>query len=317
MSAYQSSEPGPFRVLLQKGDFVDSARAGRIVPYKIYYPADYNPGKAPVILWSHGFGGNRDGASFLSRYLASYGYVLMHITHQGTDSSLWEGQKGHPWDILTKISISRETTLARFADVPFVLGQLSDFATENPDVGRVMDLENLGISGHSFGAMTTQVMAGQMFPGIEGALIRAFEPRFRAGILYSPVPIRHLLSADIPDAEIYGPIALPLLHMTGTQDDSPLEGFGYKERLRVYEHSGHPEKSFQIIEDGDHMIYNGTRGKLGENPLRGRHEDLIKITALAYWDAYLKEESRAKNWLAGSDARSFMEEDGTFQITQK
>lgn len=311
MVAYQSSAPGPYRVLLAKGEFVDLARNGRVVPYKIYYPENYDSGRAPVVVWSHGFGGNRDGASFISRYLASYGYALVHITHQGTDSSLWEGQPGHPWDILRKVSITREATLERFRDVPFVLDQLPQFAAENPDAGRVMDLENLGMSGHSFGAMTSQAMAGQLFPDESGKLARFFEPRFRAGILYSPVPVRHLIG-DAPDAEIYGPISLPLLHMTGTDDDSPLEGFGYERRLSVHDHSGHPEKYLQIIAGGDHMIYNGTRGKLGENPKRERHEDIIKVTALAYWDAFLKEEHRAREWLDSGGAQAFMAEDGTF-----
>lgn len=312
MSAYQPPSPGPYRVLLAKGELTDHARAGRAVPYKIYYPADFGPGRAPVILWSHGFGGNRDGASFISRYLASHGYALVHITHQGTDSSLWEGRPGHPWDILRKVNISRETTLARFRDVPFVLDRLPELVAANPDMGRVMDIENLGMSGHSFGAMTSQAMAGQLFPDEAGRLARFLEPRFRAGILYSPVPVRHLVDEGVPDTEIYGPIGLPLLHMTGTQDDSPLEGFGYERRLSVHDHSGHPEKYLQVIAGGDHMIYNGTRGQLGENPKRERHEDLIRVTALAFWDAFLKDDRRAREWLDAGGAQAFMESDGTF-----
>ena len=316
MAAYQSSAPGPYRVLLKKGEFIDPARGDRVVPYKIYYPEDYDAGRAPVVIWSHGFGGNRDGASFISRYLGSYGYVLLHITHKGTDSSLWEGQPGHPWDILRKVNITREATLARFRDVPFVLSQLREFTAENPDIGRFMDLENLGVSGHSFGAMTSQAMAGQLFPDESGKLTRYFEPRFRAGILYSPVPVRHLLDQSVPDSEIYGPIDLPLLHMTGTEDDSPLEGFGYERRLAVYDSSGHPEKYLQVITGGDHMIYNGTRGQLGENLNRERHEDIIKMTALAFWDAFLKDNHKAREWLDFGGAQAFMADDGKF-MTKK
>ena len=118
----------PAKTLLKRGEFVDESRDGRIVPYKLYYPADYEGGRLPVIFWSHGFGGNRDGAAFLSRFLTAHGYILMHITHHGTDSSLWEGKEGHPWDVLRKAKIPRETTLARFADVPFALDQLRAWA---------------------------------------------------------------------------------------------------------------------------------------------------------------------------------------------
>lgn len=291
-----SPEQGPYKVLLKRGEFIDTSRDDRAVPYKIYHPADHDLEQMPVILWSHGFGGNRDGAAFISRYLASYGYTLVHMTHAGTDSSLWEGKPGHPWDHLRKASVTRETTLARFRDVPFVIDQLQGWADENPEIGQYMDLSHFGMSGHSFGAMTTQVMAGQMFPDADGKLISLREPRISCGILYSPVPIRHLVGEE-PEPHIYGPIDIPLLHMTGTEDDSPLHDFAYDRRLVIHEYSGHDEKYLQILEGGDHMVYNGTRGKLKDNPLREEHENQIKIAALAFWDAKLKDEEAAQAWI--------------------
>ncbi len=288
-------EPGPYKVLLKRGEFVDDARGGRVVPFKIYYPADV-PEKVPLIVWSHGFGGNRDGAAFISRFLGSHGYILLHLTHYGTDSSLWEGKDGHPWDILKKVSVTRETTLDRFKDVPFALDQMKIWAKENPEVGEVLDFENIGMSGHSFGAMTTQVMAGQAFPDENGKLITMREPRFKAGILYSPVPINHLVG-EMPEPHIYGPIDMPLLHMTGTDDDSPLEGHGYERRLVVHDYAGNPEQYLHVLEGGDHMVYNGTRGKLEVNPLREAHEEEIKAAALGFWDAYLKADETSKEWL--------------------
>ncbi len=287
----------PYKVLLNKGEFIDETRDGRVIPYKIYYPVDHGLEKVPVIIWSHGFGGNRDGAAFLSRFLAGQGYVLVHITHHGTDSSLWEGKKGHPWDILRQVKIPRETTINRFKDVPFVLDQLPTWMDEHPDIGAFMDLDHLGMSGHSFGSMTTQVMAGQKFPDADGSLIGMKDDRFKAGILYSPVPIRHLVSDDVTNDMIYGSIDIPLLHMTGTEDESPLEGHGYEHRLDVYRHTGCPEKYLLVKEGGDHMVYNGTRGKLKDNDLRELHEEQIKIGALAFWDAMLKDNATAQAYI--------------------
>lgn len=286
---------GPYSVLLKKGEWIDPARGGRKVPFKIYHPADYTGEPLPVVVWSHGFGGNRDGAGFISRYLTSHGYVLVHLTHAGTDSSLWEGKPGHPWDILKNTHISRETTLDRFNDVPFALDQLPIWAAVHPEVGQVMDLSRIGMSGHSFGAMTTQVMAGQKFPMADGSLSRMREPRIMAGIAYSPTAITHLSQAE--PADLYGPIEIPMLHMTGTKDDSPVDGYDYTHRLQIFDYSGHPEKFLQVIEGGDHMVYNGTRGQLGDNPDRELHEELIKIAAKGFWDAYLKDDARAKAWL--------------------
>jgi len=285
----------PYKVLLKRGEFVDSARDDRSVPYKIYYPVDHGLDKIPVILWSHGFGGNRDGASFISRFLAGQGYIIVHITHIGTDSSLWEGKKGHPWDILKEVKISRETTLNRMYDVPFVLDELEGWSTENPDIGQYMDMSNIGMSGHSFGAMTTQVMAGMKFPNMNKELISLCEERISSGILYSPVPIDHL--SDAPPEELYGSIDIPLFHMTGSEDDSPIEGYDYKHRLIIKEHAGNPKQYLQVLDGGDHMVYNGTRGKLANNPKREEHEKLILEGVFAFWQAYLKGDKRAKESL--------------------
>ncbi len=291
----QAYRQEPYRVLLKRGEFIDSNRDDREVPFKIYHPDGHDLDKMPVIIWSHGFGGNRDGASFISRFLAGQGYTIVHITHRGTDSSLWEGKDEHPWDILRKVKVPRETTLNRMHDVPFVLDELEGWVADNPDVGQYMDLGNIGMSGHSFGAMTTQVMAGMRFPNKDKEIVSLRDDRLSCGILYSPVPIAHM--TDTLPEHLYGSIEIPLFHMTGTDDQSPLESFGYEHRLIIREHADHPEQYLQVLEDGDHMVYNGTRGKLANNPKREEHENLIIEGAFAFWEAYLKDDAQAKAWL--------------------
>jgi hypothetical protein len=287
----------PLKIIIARGDLADPSRDRRI-PYKIYYPApETETRNVPAIIWSHGLGGSRDGAGFLARFLASHGYVVCNIQHKGTDSSLWEGKPGHPWDVIRDTHIPRSAVLNRFRDVPFVLDHLDTIIAAHPGAGAAMDKTNLGMSGHSFGAMTTQVMAGQMFPNEDGDLTSFREKRFRAGILYSPVPANNLSGAQ--PTTIYGTIALPLFHMTGTADESPIERFGYKDRMKVFENSGRAERQLLILNDGDHMVYNGSRGQLEENPKRGIHEDIIKIGALAFWDSHLKNDDAARRWLTG------------------
>lgn len=298
----------PHKVLMARGDFIDSNRSQRRVPYKIYYPAAVGLGPVPVVIWSHGLGGSRDGAGFISRFVASHGYVVLHVQHQGTDSGLWEGKPGHPWDVIRNSKYSAEDVFNRYQDIPFVLDQLPDYIKHNPDIGQHMDITRLGMSGHSFGANTTQIMAGQSF-GAPGQLQRLLEPRFRAGILYSPVPS---FNSESPRAEIYGTIELPLLHMTGTDDVSPIEGFGYERRLEVYTHSAGPAQALLILNQGDHMVYNGSRGKLADNPKRPVHENIIKVAALAYWDVWLKDDPAARQWLFAGGFSSWLGDEGSF-----
>jgi len=294
----------PFRVLLKRGFFVDPQRDDRVVPYKIYYPVgmDYtdkpcnDDGRMPVIIWSHGFGGSRDGASFISRFLAGQGFTIVHVTHMGTDSSLWEGKDGHPWDILSDIKITPALIIERLRDIPFVLDSLEGLSEEMPEVARYMDMSRIGMSGHSFGALTTQAMAGMKIPDEEDDLLDMRDERFSCAVVYSPVPMAHL-SGAMPE-DIYGSISIPMLHMTGSEDKSPLTStIDYKHRLIVRDYAGHPEQYLQVLDGGDHMIYNGTRGKLARNPNREKHEALILDAVYAFWQAYLKDDAGAKDWL--------------------
>ena len=98
----------------------------------------------PIIVWSHGLGGSVDGAAFLSRYIASHGYVIVHVQHYGTDSSLWEGKDGHPWDIIRDTKISRAATLNRYKDIPFALDQLSGWLDQYPEIKEIADLSTIG-----------------------------------------------------------------------------------------------------------------------------------------------------------------------------
>lgn len=286
----------PYRVLLKRGEFTDSQRNGREVPYKIYYPVDHNEGKIPVIIWSHGFGGSRDGAAFISRHIAAQGYIIVHITHKGSDSSLWEGKNGHPWDILRKTKITLKLITERAYDIPFVLDQLEHLSKSDSDIGRFMDMSRIGMSGHSLGALTTQAMAGMRISDGNGGLLDMHEKRFSCAIAYSPVPFSHLSSASME--EIYGSISMPVFYMTGTKDNSPMTAsIDYEHRLSVWKNSVHPERYLQVLEGGDHMIYNGTRGKLAENPKREEHEGLIMEAVLAFWQTYLKDDDNARAWL--------------------
>ncbi len=316
-----SPDTEPSKVLLKRGEWVDESRHNddgsvRTIAFKIYHPADHAYKSLPILIWSHGFGGNRDGAGFISRYLAAHGYAVLHITHTGTDSSLWEGKDGHPWDILRQTKISRATTLNRFKDIPFALDSLALWAKDNPEPGALMDFSNIGMSGHSFGALSTQVAAGQYFADENHELARLREPRIKAGILYSPVPVAdHLLEkiSDLKDTNIYEPIEIPLLHMTGTKDDAPIGDAPYTHRLVVYEKTGHPEKYLLIKEGADHMVYNGTRGKLDANQNRAKHEEIIKIMALAYWEAKLRGDEAALKWLLGRGVQDYLNDDASFK----
>lgn len=304
----------PHKVMIERDSLIDTTRNNREVKIKVYYPVNHNMNNLPVIFWSHGLGGSADGAAFLSRFLASNGYIMVHVQHQGTDISIWEGKKGHPWDIIRNTHISRDMTLNRFADIPFILNNLNNWMKKHEPIKTHVDIKNLGMSGHSFGALTTQVMAGMSFPDQNENLLDLYDDRFKAGILYSPGSIEHL--GDINPDEVYQNIKLPLFHMTGTQDGSPLSELGYEMRLAVYENSN-TEKHLLVLKDGDHMIFAGSRGKLGHNKNRKTHESIIKIASLAFWDMKLKNCPKAKTWLTQGGFKGYLNGNATYDFKEQ
>jgi pimeloyl-ACP methyl ester carboxylesterase len=83
-------------------------------------------------------------------------------------------------------------------------------------VGR-LDLGRVGVAGHSFGAWTTLAVAGQAMPR-GGTMF--LDPRVRAAVAMSaPTPPALAMGADA--GSIYGGIKIPILHMTGTEDEIP------------------------------------------------------------------------------------------------
>lgn len=291
-----------YPVRIVKGEWVDASRDGRAVPYKIYYPEVEPQEPLPVVVWSHGMGGTRDGASFLARYMAGNGYVIVHVQHFGTDDSLWAGKPGHPWDNIKKAKITAEDALNRYRDVPFALDQLEASSFD----GFQMDFSRVGMSGHSFGANTTQIMAGQQ-TGWDEELIDMHEPRFKAGIVYSPVPSSNKVRES---HDIYHPIRMPLFHMTGTHDDSPIGDFGHEHRLLPYELASHDDQHLLVLEEGDHMVFSGSRGQLPAYDKLKDHEDIIKVVSLAWWDAWLRDDERAHTWLR-DEFQHYLEDHGT------
>lgn len=173
-------------VSLQRHSFYDDKRERREIPVKLTLPKAASDERVPLIIWSHGLGGSREGAGFLTRYLAGHGYAVLNVQHRGTDTTLWEGKDGHPWDIMRQTEISRETTLHRFNDIPAVLDLLPSWLKDQ-GLDHLIDPDVIGMSGHSFGATTTQIMAG-MAMGHGSKRYTMKDKRLSAFIAYSPAP---------------------------------------------------------------------------------------------------------------------------------
>lgn len=299
-------------VVTVKLDWHDAKR-GRDVPVKIYFPKD-GWGPFPVIIFSHGLGGTRDDYEYLGRYWAECGYVSVHMQHIGSDDSVWKDVPPEKRaKAMQRAAEKLSNALNRPLDGQFVIDQLEKLNADktSPLKGR-LDLNAMAVAGHSFGAYTTLALAGQTFITRIGLTKRYDEPRIKAAIQMSgPAPNgrRELDKA-------FGSITIPVMHMTGTKDY--LEIFpqtSAADRRIPYDHMSNSETCLVIFNGGDHAIFSG-RGRLAA-PEKIAQDDafqkLICVSTTAFWDAYLKGNVEARQWLLSGGCEKMLGGLATFE----
>lgn len=292
-TGYQVSSAVKF--VAQNYDWQDTARQ-RTVPAKIYYPVE-GKGPFPVILFSHGLGGSRENYSYLGEYWASHGYISVHVQHQGSDDAVWKGA-ANPKAALRRAARNTANAVDRPLDISFAFDQLEKLNRDSTSpLFNKIDLSHAGIAGHSFGAHTTLVIAGQTLPSFLTKSRSLADPRFKAAIaMSSPVPFRKNTFDDA-----YAHIAIPVLHLTGENDKMPITNSPASERRIPYDHTTHAPAWLVIFKDADHMTFSGQRLRGQPNPADDHLHLLIQEITTAYWDAELKDDSAARDWLAHSD----------------
>jgi len=67
---------------------VKDLKRQRDIPIRAYLPLAIQA--APVVMFSHGLGGSREGNSYLGKHWAARGYVTVFLQHPGSDSHVWQ-----------------------------------------------------------------------------------------------------------------------------------------------------------------------------------------------------------------------------------
>lgn len=271
---------------------VDTAR-GRSVPVKIYHKR--SPSPQPVIVFSHGLGGSRENGTYLAEHWAAHGYVAVFVQHPGSDEAVWkEAARGQRLAAM-KAAAGAKALFDRLGDIPFVLDQLERWNTEKGHaLEGSLDLGRIGMTGHSFGAVTTQAMMGQRFPTGRSFL----DPRLGAFLPMSPS-----LGRNLAAAEAFGQIALPVLCMTGTEDASVITPETTPaSRRAVYAALPAGDKYQLVFEGGEHSAFSETA--LFDEKRFEHHHPAIQNISTRFWDAYLKGDAEAKAWLQSEKPRA-------------
>ena len=198
-------------------------------------------------------------------------------------------------------AISLENFKARVEDIHAVLDALSSWNTDKaqPLFGK-LDLDAIGMSGHSFGAVTTEAVSGEHFP-LTGT--RFTDSRIKAAIAFSPSAPRN---GDA--AQAFGEVKIPWLLMTGTKDVVPALGRAdMQSRLAVYPALHSAPKYQVILNNAEHSAFTD-RALPGDHEARNpNHHRVMLALTTAFLDAYLRHDAAALSWLNGDGPRGVLE----------
>ncbi len=120
----------------------------------VFQPQQWREGKTPVVIFSHGLTSSPEVYTKSAKHLASYGYLVLMPQHIGSDNiyaqEFKEGYNPQISDVNEFIN--------RPLDISYTLDELE--RRNQTEFESKLDLENVGIYGHSYGGYTALAIAG-------------------------------------------------------------------------------------------------------------------------------------------------------------
>ena len=276
----------------------------RVVPLRIYLPETGTLN--PVILFSHGLGGSRQASPFLGKQWSERGYCVVFMQHAGSDIDVMKNAARFQRLKSLKNAINSESFKDRINDVRATIDQLEKLSlTRGQFCGR-LDLDRLGMCGHSYGAITTQAVSGQSY-GLQGQAYT--DSRIKAAIALSP---------SMPSlggtSKTFAMVKIPWLLMTGTDDNSPVNRrVDAKSRREVFKSLPSSGHSFEmVLNKGTHFIFGGRSDRLPATQESKQQQNSIKAISTAFWDAYLMKSPAALSWLKSDKSKTVLDDQDTW-----
>src|SRR6266542_2543255 len=211
---------------------------------------------------------------------------------------------------------------ARMADVAMVINALDGLERDYPELAGKMDHNKVGVAGHGYGAFTAMLIGGMRTFG--NPPLQIGDPRVRAIEAFSPEGAAENRGTN---AQSWAGIRIPVLLMTGTNDRGATEAEDAHWRKQAFDYSPAGDKYFVLIDGARYASFTGQVGFYAMEPTttptmatdpygrpivqqpqqqpRGamvfgsdrQNFNVVKITSLAFWDAYLKNDTTARELL--------------------
>lgn len=163
--AAESAREGPFETYALYDRVPDDLREGLTpedlgeLPTRAVRDAEprHDGDLFPVVIFSHGKGGLREQSTYLTVFLASHGYVVASPDHEGDTTVDLLRELVSEGDVQADAVL--QAVVDRPDDVIALLDLLRDALSPEDPLRKILDFENVGCAGHSFGSFTCTVAA--------------------------------------------------------------------------------------------------------------------------------------------------------------
>ena len=261
----------------------------RPLEVRVTFPQE--PGKYPLIVFSHGLRGSMDSYDPLIKTWVSHGYVCIQPNH--ADSlQYFKGNMRAAF----QINASTFTNWSqRPQEMSMVIDRIGEIEKQVPGLAMRVDMTKIGMGGHSYGAHTSSLLAGARL--VDGQSFK--EKRAKAVLLISPQGEGRGFAADA-----WTDMTGPVLAITGSEDVSIVPTTPQLRRM-PFDRSPAGNKFLLWIE-GAHHGMGGISGRWF--PTAGDADAVqlktVQTATLMYWDDYLKGDAKAKQFLMSNQVKT-------------
>jgi predicted dienelactone hydrolase len=294
---------------------MNDRRRDRTFSVELYLPEIKNPAKQlklPLIVISHGLGGDLTTFSYLAKHLASHGFAVAVPEHPGSSAK----QIGALLNGLESNVTPPEELINRPLDVKFLLDRLTE------RFGRQIDVNHVGIIGQSFGGYTALALAGAEInwkllrndcPNIDSSwnlswLIQCLalqiplvvkEQELKDERITAAIAINPLVSS-IFGQESLSKIDIPLMLISGSSD--PITP-SLPEQITPFTWLTTPEKYLVLLKGGTH--FSTLAESAGSIPVPQKAigpspkiaQDYVRQLGLAFFGKYITNKEAYSNYL--------------------
>jgi len=284
--------------------------SGRPVPMRMHLPAGDGP--FPVIVVSHGAGGDLDTHFGQAQDLALHGYAVLCVEHVGSNRDRLMRDR-RPLKSVDAMTRDAQEVLARPKDISFAIDQASRWNQSHETLKGKLDMERVGAMGHSFGAYTTMVVCG-MRPALDWLVPRVEpgkglgpdlrDPRVKCGVALSPQGVGEPFFLK----ESFASLQVPLLGISGTKDaqQAGQPAVNRKEAFAFWPQGQH---LFVWLGNARHADFTSASGRTGRSlpsPTREDAQPVTRAATRAFFDLHLRSQPDAAKRLTAEALRPLL-----------